>query len=211
MLPDVSGGASPSAQSACYAAAHPDRSQELMLQMEDWILLHETESYDAETFTVVSMGLQSPEGLVLKRHIVKHPGTVAIVAVDHRSRIALVRPFRPAFKMARWEIPAGHVDTHSGETLMSLAVRELEEEVGVRAEVLVPVLSFANAPGHSDHVTTVFRANGLRKTKPKPVGPEENGMEVCWCTPAEAMDRIARDGPADAKSLIALGCATPSR
>jgi ADP-ribose pyrophosphatase len=66
------------------------------------------------------------------RDIVVHPGAVAIVAVDERGRVAMIRQYRTAAEAWLLELPAGTCDV-SSESLVQTAQRELREECGLVA------------------------------------------------------------------------------
>lgn len=174
--------------------------------MGEWAVVHEDVLLDAEIFVVAGLDMQTPDERVVRRHVVRHPGTVAILAVNDLSQVALVRPYRPALEAFRWEVPAGRVEASSEDGLLRDAARELAEEVGVRASTIRVVTAFLNAAGHSDQLTTVCLATDLTSVDRSDQSPEESDMLVEWCDMDEARGRIVRDGPPDAKSLIALQC-----
>ena len=64
-----------------------------------------------------------------EREIVEHPGAVAIVAVDNRQRLTLVRQRREAVRTALLELPAGTLE--ESESPLDCARRELQEETGL--------------------------------------------------------------------------------
>ena len=72
-----------------------------------------------------------PDGGETTREVVDHPDCVAIVAVDAKNNVMLVRQFRYALARELLEIPAGVIEP--GEEPIRSAFRELEEETGYTA------------------------------------------------------------------------------
>jgi len=86
--------------------------------------------YDGFVIDVVNGVFTTPEGERIHRDIVRHPGAVGVVALDG-DEVVFVRQYRPAIDDELLEIPAGKRDIE-GEPPERTAVRELEEEVGLR-------------------------------------------------------------------------------
>ena len=72
----------------------------------------------------------SHEGTTFERDIAVHPGAVAMVAVNDRDEVGLVRQYRATADQVLWEIPAGTIDASDADPLFT-AQRELLEEMGV--------------------------------------------------------------------------------
>jgi 8-oxo-dGDP phosphatase len=101
-----------------------------------------------------------PDGEVICREVVEHPGAVAIVALDERDRVLLIRQYRHPAAATLWEIPAGLRDVH-GESLVETARRELLEEAGCRATDWRVLADYLPSPGISTERLRVFLARGL--------------------------------------------------
>src|SRR4029453_695904 len=95
------------------------------------------------------------------REVVRPRGSVAALAVHDDGRVVLIRQYRYAADQSLWELPAGRLDP--GETPAEGAARELEEEVGLRAEKIEPLSDFYTTPGFCDEVLHLFRLTGLRQ------------------------------------------------
>ena len=100
---------------------------------------------------------------VVTRELVVHPGAVVILPFLDKTHIILLRQFRYAAKGDLWEIPAGTLEP--GEPTLRCAKRELEEETGYRAAQWKLLTRFLPAPGISDELMTLYRADGLRPGK----------------------------------------------
>src|SRR5688500_6935156 len=82
---------------------------------------------------------------VYNREIVVHKGGAVIVPVFDDGTVALVRQFRHAVGEYLLEIPAGMLS--EGEDAMVGAVRELEEEIGVRSAHIQKLTELYPSPG----------------------------------------------------------------
>lgn len=91
-----------------------------------------------------------------EREIVEHPGAVAIVAVDERENIALVRQLREPARKELLELPAGTIDP--GEEPLATAKRELAEETGLHRGEWRHAASFWTTPGFCRELMHVFFA-----------------------------------------------------
>lgn len=142
------------------------------------------------------------DGEVLERDVVRHPGAVAVVAYE-AGKVVLVRQWRAALQRFILEVPAGTRDV-AGEPPAATARRELEEEAGLRAEVVEPLCRILNSPGSSDQVSWLFLATGLTPCAPRPAGPEERAIEVVRLALSDALALCSGDEPVDATTAVAL-------
>ncbi|WP_298208450.1 NUDIX hydrolase [Ferrimicrobium sp.] len=143
---------------------------------------------------------------VYRRTIVQHPGAVVIVPIMDRSRVVVVRQFRPAVETYIVELPAGKRDVPD-EDLLVTAQRELQEECGLQAQHLSLVGSFLNSPGFTDELTHVVLALGLSEAPQAPQSAEEADMEVRTISIGAIDDFSALVGLNDGKSIIGIALA----
>ena len=117
---------------------------------------------------------------VVFREFVKHPGAVAIVALDDQERVAVIDQYRHPVRSILWEIPAGLLDV-GGEPALAAAQRELAEEADLVADTWHVLVDFLTSPGGSDEALRVYLARDLRPTTTAfHRFDEEAGMEVRW-------------------------------
>jgi 8-oxo-dGTP pyrophosphatase MutT (NUDIX family) len=152
------------------------------------------------TFTVGTF--RAPDGRILERDVVKHPGAVSVVPVDG-DEVVLVRQYRAALGRDLLEIPAGKRDV-PGEPPEVTAVRELEEEIGMRAGHLEPLAEFFNSAGFSDEYSYVYLATDLLPGSLSLQGVEEQHMVVERHRLDEVPGMIERRELVDAKTIIGL-------
>ena len=131
---------------------------------------------------------------------VRHPGAAAVVAVDERRRVCLVRQYRHGIADFLWEIPAGKLD--AGEPPQICAIRELAEETGVSAGQWTSLGTFLPAPGIFTEVIHLYLAQELILGRPAPDADEE--LELQWLPLEEAVDRVLRCEWNDGKTALAL-------
>lgn len=145
---------------------------------------------------------EGPDGQRFWRDVVRHPGAVAVVAVDD-GHVFLVRQYRAPVDADLWEIPAGKRDV-SGEEPIVTAGRELEEEIGMRAGSLEPLLRVHHSPGFCDEEGFIFLATDLTPVPLRRDGPEEQAMVTARVPLAEAVAMATEGRITDAKSIAAI-------
>lgn len=138
--------------------------------------------------------VETPRG---PREVVEHPGAVAVLVLDREERVLLVRQHRPAAGRALWEIPAGKLEP--GEAPEAAARRELLEETGLSAKILVPLGAIYPTPGYSNEVIHLFWAQGVEG---KPVGSSE--VTEARFLSRQEIAALTLAGEGDGKTLAAL-------
>ena len=133
-----------------------------------------------------------------EREIVRHPGAVAVVAVDRQDRVALVRQPREPVRKRLLELPAG--TREDDEEPLETAQREVEEEVGLRGGDWRLAATFFSTPGFCDERIWVYIAEGLEETDADPDDDED--VEVLRVPVAEIPSRLGEIE--DAKTLAGL-------
>jgi ADP-ribose pyrophosphatase len=156
--------------------------------------------YEGRVLSIDVDDVEEPGGVVAVREVVRHRGSVAALPVHDDGRIVLVRQYRYPVDEAVWELPAGRLD--GGETPFEGARRELEEEVGLRAERLEPLSVFYTTPGFCDETMHLFRATGLSHVGARPE-PDERIEARAW-TLEEARTMIRGGEVREAKTMLAL-------
>lgn len=154
----------------------------------------------AKKFRVALDATPLPDGRTVTRHVVLHPGAVAVLPVLDGDHVCLVRNFRPAVGEELWEVPAGTLDP--GEPPDEAAVRELAEETGYRAARWRKLREFYPSPGVLSERMYLYVAEGLTPG-PQHLEADEHiePRVVTWHDAlAWALDGTIRD----AKTLVAL-------
>ncbi len=133
------------------------------------------------------------------REVVEHSGGSAIYC-QLDNKILLVRQFRYPNKEEIWEIPAGK--KNEGETLEQTALRELEEECGLRAEKVEKLFDVYPSPAYTDEIISIYKAVNIKKTKTS-LDKDEFLCSQWW--DIKDVKKMINDGTIkDAKTIIAI-------
>lgn len=156
--------------------------------------------YHSERMRFCVATLTSPDGAVIERGLLQHPGSVVIAAVTDTGAIVMIENHRWSVGETLLELPAGTLAW--GEDPLAAARRELREETGYEAEQLEPLMHFYAAPGSSDELMRAFVGRGLRHVGQRLQADEEITARLVDATalPALLENGLVRD----AKSLAVL-------
>ena len=141
-----------------------------------------------------------PTRQIVVREIVEHRGAVAIVALDSRKRVLLVRQYRSGAGRELLEIPAGTLE--KGEKPARCAVRELKEETGYHAAEWQALGHFYSSPGVCTEKMYLFVARRLTRGTAAP--DEDELLRVERVPFAQALAQIERGEITDAKTIVGL-------
>jgi len=130
-------------------------------------------AFDGKVFKVTSDKVKEPTGITAQRDIIRHSGSVVVLAIDESGDEPLVlleRQYRYAAKSYLWELPAGRID--SGEGALTAAKRELIEETGYRAKQWKRALTFYASPGFLDETMAIYLARQMTAGAAEPEDDE---------------------------------------
>jgi 8-oxo-dGDP phosphatase len=164
------------------------------------------ERFHGSIFSVVTDKIELPDGSVVDRDYVRHPGAVGVVPLDDAGKVLLVRQYRAALGRELWELPAGLVDV-KGEPADATARRELAEEADLLAGRLDHLVDLHTSPGSSDELIRIFLARDLA---PVPDGDrydrydEEASLTVSWFGLDDAVAMALRGEITNAAAVAGL-------
>ena len=165
----------------------------------------EKELYKASFFSVVADEITAPDGHSYERQIVRHPGAVAIVAIEGAEAV-MIRQFRVPLRREILEVPAGKLDV-PGEPPEQCARRELAEEVGRTAARWTLLGEMDNSPGFTDEHTFCYLAEELTEVERDTQGVEEQFMTVEHVPLTDLWSLVESGDLVDAKTIIAMALA----
>lgn len=151
-------------------------------------LLGSDRVYDGKLITVHRDRLRQGDQTV-EREVVDHPDSVAIVAVNDRDEVLLVRQYRHPVGDFLWELPAGLLD-EPDEKPLEAAKRELSEEAGVRAARWERLVTLRPSPGITGENVTIYFAGDLDEVEGGPHPDDDENLELAWVPLPEALRRV---------------------
>lgn len=135
-----------------------------------------------------------------KREIVVHGGSAVVIPVFDDLSIALVQQYRHPAGQLLLEIPAGSLET--GEDPSAGALRELEEEIGVRAGKIEKLCEFYVSPGFLSEKMHLYLATELTETEQN-LDPDEI-IYIERLPLKKALEMVRDNEIHDAKTIIAI-------
>ena len=159
--------------------------------------------YQGPLFRIDKEEISEPQAGIVTRDIVRHGGSVVILAIDDATKrnplIVLERQYRRAAGQFLYEVPAGKIDPN--EDRLAAARRELAEETGFRAKKWTKLVRYYASPGFLAEWMQVFLAEDLT---PGPTSFDEDERLEVMLVPFSELLRLIDSGKIlDGKTLIA--------
>lgn len=149
---------------------------------------------------VVRTSVTLPDGNKSERDIVRHPGAVAVLAINQNGEILLERQYRTALDKVILEIPAGKKE--DGEDSFETARRELMEETGYRAGRMARLGETVLAAGYSDEVIEIFMAEDLTEGE---TGMDDDEFLEMEFVSRDKIKKLIMDGTIiDSKTIVSM-------
>jgi len=166
-------------------------------------ILSSRESYQGPLFRVTTDEVLEPTGIRVRRDVVRHSGSVVVLAVDdgpNGPQILLEKQYRHAAGRFLYEIPAGRID--EGESELKAAKRELREETGYSARSWKRILHFWASPGFVAEAMSLYLARGLKLGQAQPEADEI--IEIALVPLAKAVAMVMQAEIHDAKTIAGI-------
>jgi len=162
-------------------------------------------AYKGKVFNVYTDTVIEPGGHRNTRDVIRHNGSVVILAVDESVNpadpdVIIERQYRHAAGQFLIELPAGRVEP--GEATLAAAKRELIEETGFRAKKWTLLTKYFASPGFLGEWMQIYLAREIREGVAKPEQDEQ--IEVRRIPLSQALEMIAGNKIHDGKTIIGL-------
>ena len=152
--------------------------------------------YDGKILRLNNDDVLAPNGMKVTREVVHHNGGVCVLAF-YKDKIALIRQFRYAYKEEVWELPAGKLE--KGEDSYQAGLRELEEEVGLKAESLTSFGEIYPSCGYTNEIIYLYKANNVTPVQ-RHLDPDEF-IDVFYFSLEEILEKIKNNEIKDEKKI----------
>lgn len=162
-------------------------------------------AYHGPLFDVYTDYVREPEGEDSRRDVIRHSGSVVILALDASKNpadpmVVLERQYRHAAGQYMWEVPAGRKEPE--EAALAGAKRELLEETGYRARRWSKLARFYVSPGFLAEWMQLYVAEDLTAGKTQ---PDEDEYIECRQIPfSQALRWVETGRIIDAKTIVAI-------
>lgn len=155
--------------------------------------------YNGKILAVRKDQVLLPNGNSAIREVVEHSGGSAIYC-EKDGKILLVKQFRYPYKEELYEIPAGKLN--EGETPEQTAIRELEEEGGIKAKSVEKLFDIYPTPAYTNEIIRIFKAKDFVEAQIKL--DEDEFLTVEWIDKNVAKNMVNNGEIKDAKTIIAI-------
>lgn len=152
--------------------------------------------YDGKILRLNCDDVEAANGQIVKREIIHHHGGVCVLAI-YKEKIVLVKQFRYSYGEEMFELPAGKLE--KGEDAYSAGLRELEEEVGLKAESLTDFGVIYPSCGYTNEIIHLYKANGLSEVN-RHLDDDED-IDIYYFSLDEVMKMIEKGEIKDAKTI----------
>ncbi|MBN1493747.1 MAG: NUDIX hydrolase [Candidatus Omnitrophica bacterium] len=156
--------------------------------------------YHGKLLNLIKKRQTLPNGAEAELEVIQHPGAALIVPFLTKTKIIMVRQFRPVINKYIYELPAGTLEHQ--ERPHVCARREVVEETGYKATRITKLGEIFPVPGYSTEKIFIYKAEGLRKAER--CLDKDEVMRTCIFSKPEVRDLFLKGKIVDAKTICAL-------
>lgn len=169
--------------------------------MDEYSVVSSKQIYNGKIFDIVQDKITLPNGNIATRDILLHNGASAVLPIDNDGNIIFVKQYRHPVKEFVLEIPAGKLEKGENDN-QDCAIRELEEEIGYKANDLSFMFKTYIAIGYSSEVIYVYLAKDLVETKQNL--DDDEFLEIERYSLEQSMEMIKNGIIVDSKTVMAI-------
>lgn len=159
--------------------------------------------FQGRKFEVKRLTIEIEPGRTVEWEVVHKGGnSVAMVPIDDEGNVYLVEEYFAATDERTLCLPKGMID--EGETPQDAALRELQEEIGMRGS-LQHLVDMSVSPGYLTQKTILFLVTSLRPSKLE--GDEKLHIKPVKLPVAEALDKVRMGQITEARTIGGLALA----
>lgn len=162
--------------------------------------ISEKELFKTKIFTIKELELELDSGKKITRQILDKGDTSLIVPINIHNELILIKEYFPAIDEYQLGLPKGRIDP--GLNPLETANKELQEEIGYRANKLEEIGIVTISPGYITQKTHIFLATDLVESSL--TGDEEEPLEIVIYPFLKFENLITQKKMTDARMIAAL-------
>ncbi len=162
--------------------------------------LREKEIFKTKLFTIKDIDLQLENGNEVTYQIMEKADTALIVPINSNGELILVKEYYYAINEYQYGLPKGRIELGSDD--LETANKELQEEIGYKANKLDELGVLTMSPGYLTQKTHVFLARDLVPSRLE--GDEPEQLEIIEYPFANFEELIAEGKLTESRMIAAL-------
>ncbi|MCB1072685.1 MAG: NUDIX hydrolase [Chlamydiales bacterium] len=175
-------------------------NSQLQEKREKEATVKRSQVHQGKIFTVFRDEIVYDNHLKKTFDLVIHPGAVAIIPINEKGELVLVKQWRRAAKQILIELPAGTLEKE--EDPLFCANRELQEETGFRSEKITHLGGFYSAPGILSEYIHLYLAEKL--VADPLMGEDTDEIDLITLSVEKAVQMISTGEIIDAKTITGV-------
>jgi ADP-ribose pyrophosphatase len=166
-------------------------------------LLDRSVPFKGRIFRIEQDRVRLPNKRTATFDVVRHRGSVVLIAQPTLRSVVLIRQFRYAIGKWIWELPAGSLE--AGEPPDTAARRECEEEIGLTPRRISKVAALYPTPGFCDEIMLFYRCSQFVTPKHRVHADPDELLEPRVFSLREAGALVEQGKVVDMKTILGLG------